>query len=541
MQNLSSAERNNAAAPGKRRRKLIIGTCLVVILLIAAAAFWLFSNYIFICGGFHHKGEDIDLRGKNITVEQYQVAASAYPQLHIYWDIPIGGERYDCTSESIAVGDFSVDEVPNFAFFDELRSVDGSASASYDALAALRQAMPDCRVNWIVRIGADEFPDDATDIVIDVSTSFAQLQDMFPFLPRLQRVDLRSAELKPENAAELLEKTFPDVEFLYYVTVCGQTLSNDVTEISLPGADAVELAELSSVGEHFLHVETIDLGDTLYAAEDIIALRQAFGGAKVLCRLNFYGVETASDAEELDLSGIQISDTSGVDKAVASMSELKKIVMSDCGISDEDMDALNKKFDDVRIVWTVYIKGYACRTDAVDFCISRITSSYGRITNEMVAPLQYCTDMVTLDLGHMEFDDISFVANMPHLKYFIIGDTLVDDLSPLQNCYELYYLEMFITRVKDLTPLLDKTSLKHLNISYVDLEDYTQLFQMTWLDRLWFVNAPLTNVKRQEIIDALPNTEVAFSSPDGSSVDRGWRYNDSYFEMRDNLGMAYHV
>ena len=41
--------------------------------------------------------------------------------------------------------------------------------------------------------------------------------------------------------------------------------------------------------------------------------------------------------------------------------------------------------------------------------------------------------------------------------------------------------------------------------------------------------------------DALPNTEVAFSSPDGSSVDRGWRYNDSYFEMRDNLGMAYHV
>ena len=407
MQNLSSAERNNAAAPGKRRRKLIIGTCLVVILLIAAAAFWLFSNYIFVCGGFHHKGEDIDLRGKNITVEQYQVAASAYPQLHIYWDIPIGGERYDCTSESIAVGDFSVDEVPNFAFFDELRSVDGSASASYDALAALRQAMPDCRVNWIVRIGADEFPDDATDIVIDVSTSFAQLQDMFPFLPRLQRVDLRSAELKPENAAELLEKTFPDVEFLYYVTVCGQTLSNDVTEISLPGADAVELAELSSVGGHFLHVETIDLGDTLYAAEDIIALRQAFGGAKVLCRLNFYGVETASDAEELDLSGIQISDTSGVDKAVASMSELKKIVMSDCGISDEDMDALNKKFDDVRIVWTVYIKGYACRTDAVDFCISRITSSYGRITNEMVAPLQYCTDMVTLDLGHMEFDDIS--------------------------------------------------------------------------------------------------------------------------------------
>ena len=252
-------------------------------------------------------------------------------------------------------------------------------------------------------------------------------------------------------------------------------------------------------------------------------------------------METPSDAEELDLSGIEISDTSDIDKAVGAMADLKKIIMSDCSIPDEEMDALNRKFDDVRIVWTVYIKDYACRTDAVDFCISRITSRYGNITNEMVAPLKYCTDMVTLDLGHMNFNDISFVENMPHLKYFIIGDTLTDDLSPLQNCYELYYLEMFITRVRDLTPLLDKTSLKHLNISYVDLDDYTQLSQMTWLDRLWYVNAPLTNPKRQEIIDALPNTEVAFSSPDGSSVDRSWRYNDSYFEMRDNLGMAYHV
>lgn len=531
---------NHAARTGRRRNTLIIG-CVAVVLIIAAAAFWLFSNYIFVCGGFYPRGEDIDLRGKTISVEQYQTAAAEYPELHIYWDIPIGGERYDCSAESIAVGDFSVDEIGNFAFFDDLKSVDGSAASCYGALAALREAMPGVNVSWAVRIGGDEFPDDATEIIIDVSTSYAQLSDLLPYLPVLERVDLRSAELEPENAVELLEEAFPDVDFLYYVTVCGQTLSNDVTEISLPGADAAQLAELTAAGDRFLRVETIDLGDNLYEADDIIALRQAYDGARVLCRLSFYGVETASDAGELDLSGIEISDTSDVDKAVAAMADLKKIIMSDCGIPNEEMDALNKKFDDVRVVWTVYVKDYPCRTDAVDFCISRITSHYGDITNEMVDPLKYCTDIVTLDLGHMAFNDISFVENMTHLKYFIIGDTLTDDLSPLQNCYELYYLEMFITRVRDLTPLLDKTSLKHLNISYVDLDDYTQLFQMTWLERLWYVNAPLTNPKRQEIIDALPNTEVAFYSPDGSSVDRGWRYNDSYFEMRDNLGMAYHV
>ena len=100
-----------------------------MVLIIAAAAFWLFSNYIFVCGGFYHRGEDIDLRGKSISVEQYQTAAAEYPELHIYWDIPIGGERYDCSAESIAVGDFSVDEIENFAFFDDLKSVDGSAAS----------------------------------------------------------------------------------------------------------------------------------------------------------------------------------------------------------------------------------------------------------------------------------------------------------------------------------------------------------------------------------------------------------------------------
>lgn len=349
MQNLGSTEQSSTPVSGKRHRKLIIGICLAVILLIAAAAFWLFSNYIFVCGSFYHKGEDIDLRGKDISVEQYQVAASAYPQLHIYWDIPIGGERYDCSSASIAVGDFSVDEVKNFAFFDGLRSVDGSASTSYNALAALRQAMPDCRVSWIVRIGEDEFPDDATKIEIDVPTSFAQLQDMFPFLPRLQQVDLRNAALEPENAVELLEAAFPDVEFIYNIEVCGQKFSNDASGISLPGADEAQLAALCAAAKRFSHVETIDLGDTLYAVEDIIALRRAFDGAKVLCRLCFYGEETSSDAEELDLSEADIGDGADIGKAAAAMADLKTIIVRS-ELSDEDLEGLNRKYPGIEII-----------------------------------------------------------------------------------------------------------------------------------------------------------------------------------------------
>lgn len=535
-----SKETHTKEQKGARRRAWL--PVLLIVALLGGVAAWVFANYTLIDGRLFRKGSDVDLSGAALDVERYEELSEQHPDSRIVWDIPIGDGRYDSRSESIVIGDFSVDELDKFKLFENLKTVDGSRSHSYEALSALRQALPGCAVTWVVPLSdAESYPDDATEAAVTGVSSYAALRERLPYLPFLQTVDLRDASFTGETEAEALAAEFPEITFYRKVTVCGQTLDNTVTSLSFPNLDKDRLDELTAAGKSFLAVGQIDLGDTLYDADAILALREAYHGARVLCRLRFYGVETDSTAAELDLSGIPIEDTSEVDKAVGCMADLEKIIMSDCGIPDEEMDALNKKFDDVRVVWTVYIKGFACRTDAVDFCISRITSHYGQITNDHVAPLQYCTDMVTLDLGHMTFDDLFFVANMPHLRFLIIGDTLVKDLSPLQNCYELYYLEMFITPATDLTPLLDKTSLKHLNISYVHPDDYTQVFQMTWLERLWWVSSYLSNDQMQAVRDALPDTEVCFFTADGSSVDRGWRYHDSYFEMRDNLGMAYHV
>ena len=337
-----------AVQTGRRRNALMFG-CVAAVLIIAAAAFWLFSRYIFVCGDFYPKGEDIDLRDKTISVEQYQIAAAEYPQIHIYWNIPIGGQYYDCTLESIAVGDFSPSEISNFLFFDHLKAVDGSGVSCYEALAALREAMPEVEVSWVVRIGEDEFPDDAEDILIDVPASYTQLSDLLPYLPALERVDLRNAELEPENAAELLEEAFPHVEFIYNIEVCGQKFSNDALEISLPGADAALLAELAAAKDRFRGVETIDLGDALADADEIIALRRAFDGAKVLCRLCFYGVETSSDAQELDLSEAEIGDGADIGRAVAAMADLKTIIVQS-DLSDEDLEGLNGKYPGIEII-----------------------------------------------------------------------------------------------------------------------------------------------------------------------------------------------
>ena len=454
--------------------------------------------------------------------------------------VTIGDKTFDIHAESIAVGDFSADELDKFAQFDSLKSVDGSASASFEALAALRERYPALTVHWQVPLSETErWPDDATEAAVTGPTSAAYLESMLPWLPQLERLDLYNASFADEAEAEELARAFPQIRFLRRFTLLGKTVDSADTALSYPGIGAEQLSELTAKGVLLPEVTEIELGDGLYDAGAIAALREAYHGARVHCRLSFYGVETDSLAEELDLSEIPIEDTSDVDRAVGSMAALKKVVMCDCGIPDEEMDALNKKFDDVRVVWTVYVKEFPCRTDSDNFIV-RVADHNGKITNEQVAPLQYCTDMVTLDLGHMEIDDIFFVANMPHLRFLIIGDTMVEDLSPLQNCYELYYIEMFICKVTDISPLLDKTTLKHLNVSRTRV-DVSQICQMTWLDRLFWIDPWITGEEQQRIRDSLPDTEICFYYEDMSSVNRLWRDDDSYREMRDNLDMPYHL
>ncbi len=523
----------------KKKSSARVLVVLIVLLLLAAAVAYCMYTFRYVKGRFYRRGETIDLTALEVTPQEYDEIRALYPDAETVWTVPIGDGHYDCRDTSITVGEFTADDLPRFAYMTALQRVDGSHSHSLAALAALREAYPSLTVSWTVPLGDGEsVPDDAVSAAVTGQTSFEKLSALLPYLPELQELDLREAVFADSDELKALKAAFPQIHIRSRVTILGQEFDAETDTLSFPELPEESLPELIAAVGNLPDVTAIDLGTAVYPADLIAALRQACNGAEVRCHLNFYGVEVDALSEEMDLSGTPISDTTAIGYAVDAMPKLKKIIMSDCGIPDAEMDALNRQYESVRIVWTVYIKGYECRTDADNFCISRITSHYGDIFNEHVAPLRYCTDMVTLDLGHMYFDDISFVSNMPHLRHFIIGDTLVTDLSPLENCQELFYLEMFLTPVKDLSPLTRIPSLRHLNIGYVRPDDYTAVCRMPWLERLWWIGNNLSQEQRDEIIASLPDTTVCFFDGE-SSVPSSWRNHDSYREMRDNLGMWY--
>ncbi len=259
--------------------------------------------------------------------------------------------------------------------------------------------------------------------------------------------------------------------------------------------------------------------------------------------LSAYGVEFSSYARELDLSGVPVEDGgAALEALLPSMMYLETVDMSDCGVNDEEMDALNRRYEDIRFLWTVYFgRAYYLRTDETSFIASLFhgnQSAYSNLSDEEVMKLRYCTDMVALDLGHMTFTTCEFARYMPHLRYLIISDTHVEDISPLAGLEELWYLEMFLTRVTDLSPLLECPNLRHLNISYCDIHDSEDILKMTYLERLWYMSPYLTWDVYHAIEDTLTETEVQMGMT-GSSMGGTWRAHPAYYEMRDALGAFY--
>ena len=591
----------------RRRRRKSAAPLIAVLALITLAigAFvYVYTHYNVAMGTLFPKGEPIDLRGREVSVRQYNDIAKRHADCVVLWDIPIGGGRYDCSSEAIAVGNFSEKEVENFSLFSSLRSVDArgadcsdeiraliaaqpgldvrwnipvgssrydsiseeiaignftteeignfayftglkrvdaTAADCYEEILALREALGDgIELKWNVTIGGESFPYTTKELTLPEGTSAEETARKLAYLPEVRMVDTTNAHYDSE-ALSALKEQYPKIRFLYKVTIAGETFRSNTENITIPESARLDTAELLSHGGDFSELKIINLGSRRMDLDDVIAIRKAFGGVEVLCRTTVCGKECSTDWTELDLSNRTIEDLSEPEKAIEAMPGLKKLYLCDCGIPNETLDEMRSRHDDCEIVWRVYLNGVGCRTDADNFCMSKFSNDWGFLPYANAEPIKYCRNMVTLDLGHGNFDRIDFVETMPHLKYLMIVGAPVTSLEPLRGSSELHYLEMFFTNVRDLEPIQNLPNLRHLNISHCRFDDYTQLFEMKQLERLWWVDSGLSEAQQNELREALPNTKMCFYAWDDNAVGGYWRDDPSYREMRDNLGMNYNV
>ena len=397
----------------------------------------------------------------------------------------------------------------------------GLTQAQYDTLQA---ALPACQIRWEILFQGNYYPNDTQALTL-TSLTDADV-DQLDYLTELTEVNASDCP----DLQQLLElqRRHPTCHVSYDVTIAGEVWENDADYLVLPGISTGIITEKL---QYLPAVERILLTEPLPPMEDIQALQAAFPEITVTYLVDIHGYTVTPDASVLELSDIAMPDLKAVERALDYLPEVERVVMHNCGISNEDMDAINNAYPDIRFVWTVDIGPFRLRTDATGF----IPIKYGSwLNDEECYNLRYCVDMVALDLGHCEISNCDFVAFMPHLKYLILADTNIYDISPIANHTELVYLELFMTRVWDYTPLLTCTNLEDLNLCYT-YGQITVLTQMTHLKRLWW--GPGREGQRAYLQQFLPNTYLELDS--ASSTGKGWREGQHYYDQRDYLGMYY--
>ena len=472
----------------------------------------------------------LDARDTGMTAVQYEWFRRELPDCTVLWDIPIQGKAYDRETTELTVEQLTQEEIDSLQYFWNLQLVDVGNWDDYSRIQAMQNQYPDCTIRYRINVAGEWWDSDVVSVILqDADTS--ELMEKLGWFQSLESVML-TGEVPSQSELQQLQEKFPEIFFLWKLDVLGTSLETDITSLDLSDIPLSSVEELENLLPYFPQLETVTLGINP-DQEGLVALAKQYPDVHFLCELVFADRVLDTGAEELDLSNIPMEDTKALEEILPCFHNLKKVIMCECGIPSEEMDALNQRYQDIRFVWSVELAGMKFRTDAVYFTPNKWGIS---CDDENIYDLRYCTDMVCVDIGHhIKVTNCEWVRYMPELKYLILAETGISDLTPLENHESLIYLEIFLSKVKDYSPLTTCKALEDLNLCYTQ-GDPEPIGEMTWLKRLWWAGCW---AGRTYLKDKLPDTYTEYLSL--SSTGRGWREGQHYYDMRDFIGMDYMV
>lgn len=525
----------------KKKQPVLVVLAVLIVLLASVTAglcVALFTRYTWVAGGIREKGNSrLDLRGETISLSDFEKLTQAFPGREILWDVPLQSGSVASDASQVTLLNPSPSDWEALELMENLTFLDATGCRDYDRLMDFQARHPQCQVRYSVLLGGREYPNDAQTVTL--SGADAAQAELLSYLPRLTQVEF-TISAPTEAEMDDLAAAFPDVFFRWPIPVGDATVDSAAETLDLHGQKLTgeEIARLVSRMPNLTQVNL--LGCPLEDSQ-VLRLAQAYPQVHFLWEIHFGDQTFRTDAQELDISGWQVEDAQTVEQFLPCFWGLKRVIMCGCGLDNETMDALNRKYEDIRFVWSVRIKDVDIRTDAKWFYPFKYQQDMV-VVEEDLYPLRYCTDMEAIDIGHMtQVKTCEWVRYMPNLKYLIIGETGIHDLSPLTNLKKLSYLEMFTIPVEDYSPLLACTGLEDLNLGLTYGEPDV-IAEITWLKNLWWCDANgANNSQRREAVarmcENLKDTKIAIYVDHPTAG--GWRNLPNYFKMRDLMGMFY--
>lgn len=473
--------------------------------------------------------EKMDLRGNRLSVEDIDSLTEKFPNCEILWDVPVGGERFDCLSETLAPSAFSQEQAALYKHFPNLRELDlRAADVTAEDYKVLQNLLPQCRILWnVVLEEGFALDNEATAVVLAAATQTEALLTNAQSLMHIKEIQVDYTNLTMEHLTALQE-TFPDALLSYSVSIGGNVVAHDVQKLDFSSIGSVNVDELIERMKLLPCVEEAELmnaaGESAFTIDDALKLQAAYPELKLHYSFEFFGQVISTDMERIEYREVEIGDE-GLEefrKILPMMHGLTYLMLDTCGTSDEETAKLREEFADrLKVVWKVKVGVVGLYTDTL-----RIWINDGFFPSQLYK-LQYCNEVRYMDVGHMmAVNSLEFARSMPDLEVLIVALTAVTDISPLADCKKLEFLEIFSNEISDLSPLAQLENLQYLNISNLPITDITPIFG---LNNLKLVNCNMIKDVLDEQVEEFrklhPDTVINckwWMDPTGT----GWRYED---------------
>lgn len=322
------------------------------------------------------KLENLDIRGINITVRQFDELQALLPECDILWSVPVGMERFDSNITEFSMAAEYASDLDNLRYFTGLTSADVTGTKADDEqLYELNRSLPGIELYWTVTINEEEYPTETT-TELDFSKTVLSDPSVLKCFPNLTRLSLAPKTITDLSVLEGLTK-------LEYLDIGG----NQCTDISaLSGMTELVELDLSDTWSNdgnkdltplagLTKLEVLNLnhcnGENYEVIAGLPALREVnltyFGGSSTdysffsqmtslekldltysgMLNSDFEYLAPLTSLKELDLKGIYVTDPS----ALHSLVNLEKLVIRSEGISKEDRNALTNALPNCKITW----------------------------------------------------------------------------------------------------------------------------------------------------------------------------------------------
>ena len=354
--------------------------------------------------------------------------------------------------------------------------------------------------------------------------SLPELQEKLAELPALRTLELDELRCSPAELQQLREG-YPHLEIRYTVKVLGESVPEDTSSLDLTALHPEELEETVSALLLLPQLREVDLtdaeGGNLLSPSDVALLQKELPNVLFRYRFLLFGQEVSTETERIEFIRAEIGNEGlqELREAIPCLKNCRYLLLDDCGIDNEELASLREDFPETKIVWRVHIGYLNFLTDVKVIHLTFL------LTNQNAQVMRYCNEVEYLDIGHNTISDISFMADMPHLRYVILSFNNVSDLSPLANCHELEMLELYqCLKLEDISPLAQCESLRLLNVSWTDVKDITPVYGLKNLERFYCIwNYEIPQEQRERCFEELPDCWITFEQNVSKNV--GWSFD----------------